>query len=163
MEHGIANATVSKCQTKRMEDGREAVLKNGVPVPLARQSLQRVTQRSIRFVRRLRMVLLSLAPWNRMLEFIPRRHATNRTEILDMIADGPNVPSLSLPPRRGATGTSWRGDDPPLPSDPQASFQLLEFRAQAGHLRLQRGDAIRRWWNDGPGRGRRRIRRRFPA
>ena len=75
-EHGITNTTESKRKTKRMERESETVLKQGMRLPLALQSLQRVTQRGIKFIRWLRMFLFSPAPWCRMLDVLRRLYAT---------------------------------------------------------------------------------------
>ncbi len=67
VEHQITDTAETKRKTRRLEKERKVVLDKGMKLPPALQSLQRVTQRGIKFIRWLRMFLFSPAPWCHML------------------------------------------------------------------------------------------------
>lgn len=76
VEHQITNIAETRRKTKRMERERKTVFDQGIALPPALQVLQRVTQRSIKFIRWLRIFLFSDAPWSRMLADLRRLYAT---------------------------------------------------------------------------------------
>jgi hypothetical protein len=76
VEHQITNIAETRRKTKRMERERKTVFDQGIALPTALQVLQRVTQRSIKFIRWLRIFLFSDAPWSRMLADLRRLYAT---------------------------------------------------------------------------------------
>jgi hypothetical protein len=75
-EEGITNVAETRRKIRRLEEDRQTVLGKGLELPPALQSLQRFTQRSVKFIRWLRMFLFLPAPWERMLAVLRRLYAT---------------------------------------------------------------------------------------
>lgn len=75
-EEGITNVAETMRKIRRLEEDRQTVLGKGLELPPALQTLQRFTQRSVKFIRWLRMFLFLPAPWERMLTVLRRLYAT---------------------------------------------------------------------------------------
>ena len=67
-EHGIVNEAENRRREKRLKKEQETARKAGRAVPLLRQALQRCTQRTVKFVRWLRVFLFRDAPWTAIVD-----------------------------------------------------------------------------------------------
>lgn len=75
-QEGITNVAEHSRKSRRLAADRKNVHEAGAQCPPALQSLQRFTQRSLKFIRWLRMFLFLPAPWERMLAILRRLYAT---------------------------------------------------------------------------------------
>jgi hypothetical protein len=75
-EHGIVNEAENRRREKRLKKEQETARKAGRAVPLLRQALQRCTQRTVKFVRWLRVFLFRDAPWTAILDALSRVYRT---------------------------------------------------------------------------------------
>ena len=66
-----------KRKQKRLDGECKELKAKGFSLPLALQSLQRVTQRSVKFIRWLRMFLFLKTPWQSMLDVLRKLYATS--------------------------------------------------------------------------------------
>ena len=67
-EHGIVNEAENRRRETRLKKEQETARKAGRAVPPLRQALQRCTQRTVKFVRWLRVFLFRDAPWTSIVD-----------------------------------------------------------------------------------------------
>ena len=76
-DEGITNVAEIKRKQKRLDGECKELKAKGISLPLALQSLQRVTQRSVKFIRWLRMFLFLQTPWQSMIDVLRKLYATS--------------------------------------------------------------------------------------
>jgi hypothetical protein len=99
-EHGIVNEAENRRREKRLKKEQETARKAGRAVPLLRQALQRCTQRTVKFVRWLRGILVP----RRALDGHPRRPEQGLPHTVAEITDTVAVWARRQTSSRGARG-----------------------------------------------------------
>jgi len=75
-EHALTNTAEEKRCAKRLRNAGEMAAQENRALPSGQKALQRLTQRSVKFIRWLRTFLWREAPWERMLAVLRRLYAT---------------------------------------------------------------------------------------
>jgi hypothetical protein len=74
--HALTNTAEEKRRAKRLRNAGEIAAKENRALPAGQKALQRITQRSVKFIRWLRTFLWHEAPWERMLAVLRHLYAT---------------------------------------------------------------------------------------
>ena len=76
-EHGLTNEAEDRRRAKRLADEKQDITKASRTISPLRETLQRCTQRSVKFIRWLRSYLFGEAPWGRMLAALRKAYQTS--------------------------------------------------------------------------------------